>query len=168
MLLRGENPAAAEDFAKKALALKPDLPLAHLLLGEVALARAQLPEAIAELNQERELNPLDGNVYDRLGDAYVRSGEDEKAQEALSRAVLLEPNSTGPYILLGKLMLDQKNYLLATLYLERAISMDPGNYMAHSLLGQAYRRTGRAAESAKEFQGAEKLQNGGAKLDSTH
>ncbi len=168
MLLRRENPAAAEDFAKKALALKPDLPLAHLMLGEVALARAQLPEAIAELNRERELNPLDGNVYDRLGDAYVRSGEDEKAQEALSRAVLLEPNATGPYILLGKLMLNQQNYLLATLYLERAISMDPSNYMAHSLLGQAYRRTGRAAESAKEFQTAEKLQNGGAKLDSPH
>src|SRR5277367_3608933 len=44
LLLRQENPAAASDFANKALALKPNLPLAHLLLGEVALARAQLPE----------------------------------------------------------------------------------------------------------------------------
>ena len=122
------------------LPCKPDLPLAHQLLGEVALARAQLPEAIMELNRERELNPLNGSVYDRLGDAYVRSGDDEKAREALSRAVLLEPNATGPYILLGKVMLNQQNYLLAELYLERAVSMDPGNYMAHTLLGQAYRR----------------------------
>ncbi len=111
LLLRQENPAAAEDFARKAIALQPDLPLAHLLLGEVALARAQFPEAIMELNRERELNPLNGSVYDRLGDAYVRSGDDEKAREALSRAVLLEPNATGPYILLGRVMLNQQNYL---------------------------------------------------------
>jgi tetratricopeptide (TPR) repeat protein len=159
LLLRQENPAAAEDFAKKAIALQPDLPLAHQLLGEVALAQAQLPQAITELNRERELNPLNGSVYDRLGDAYVRSGDNDKAQQALSRAVLLEPNVTGPYILLGKVMLNQQNYLLATLYLERAIGMDPGNYMAHTLLGRAYRATGRKDDAAKEFQTAQRLQS---------
>jgi tetratricopeptide (TPR) repeat protein len=160
MLLRQENPTAAGDFARKAIALQPKLPLAHQLLGEIALAQAQLPEAIAELDRERELNPLNGSVYDRLGDAYVRSGDDEKAQQALSRAVLLEPNATGPYILLGKVMLNQQNYLLATLYLERATSMDPGNYMAHTLLGRAYHATGRAADAAKQFQVAQQLQAG--------
>jgi tetratricopeptide (TPR) repeat protein len=159
LLLRQENPAAAEEFAKKAIALQPDLPLAHQLLGEVALARAQLPEAILELDQERKLNPLEGSVYDRLGDAYVRSGDNEKAQEALSRAVLLEPNATGPYILLGRVMLNQRNYLMATLYLERATSMDPGNHMAHTLLGRAYFATGRKEDAARQFQEAEKLQS---------
>jgi Flp pilus assembly protein TadD len=171
LLLRQENPAAAEDFARKALALEANLPLAHLLLGEVALARAQFPEAIAELNKERELNPLEGSVYDRLGDAYVRSGDDENAQRELSRAILLEPNATGPYILLGKVMLDQQNYLLAGLYLERAESMDPNNYITHSLLGQAYRRTGRMADADRQFKAAEQLQSGrtaGAKVESVH
>ena len=129
--------------------------MAHLLLGEVALARAQFPEAIAELNKERELNPLEGSVYDRLGDAYVRSGDDENAQRELSRAILLEPNATGPYILLGKVMLNQQNYLLAELYLERAASMDPNNYITHSLLGQAYRRVGRTADADQQFKTAE-------------
>ncbi len=171
LLLRQENPAAAEEFARKAIALKPNLPLAHLLLGEVALARAQLPEAITELNQERELNPLDGSVYDRLGDAYVRSSDDGKAQLELSRAILLEPNATSPYILLGKVMLDQQNYLLAELYLERAASMDPNNYITHNLLGQAYRRTGRTADADKQFKTVEQLQNGhgaAAKIESVH
>jgi tetratricopeptide (TPR) repeat protein len=170
LLLRQENPAAAEEFARKALTIQPDLPLAHLLLGEVALARAQLPEAITELARERELNPLNGNVYERLGDAYVRSGNDEKAQETLSRAVLLEPNATGPYILLGKVMLNQQNYLLAQLYLQRAVSMDPNNYISHSLLGQAYRRTGRTADADRESQTADKLQNGkgGTKIEGVH
>jgi tetratricopeptide (TPR) repeat protein len=171
LLLRQENPAVAEEFARKAVALKPNLPLAHLLLGEVALARAQLPEAITELKQERELNPLDGMVYDRLGDAYVRSGEDEKAQLELSRAILLEPNATSPYILLGKVLLDQQNYLLAELYLERAANMDPNNYITHNLLGQAYRRAGRTADADQQFKMVERLQNSpttGAKVESIH
>ncbi len=171
LLLRQENPAAAEEFARKAIELKADLPLAHLLLGEVALARAQLPEAITELNKERELNPLEGSVYDRLGDAYVRSGDDEKAQLELSRAVLLEPNATGPYILLGKVMLDQQNYLLAKLYLERALSMDPNNSITHNLLGQVYRRIGRTADATQQFKTAEQLQSSrgtGAKVESIH
>src|SRR5271170_5870804 len=73
LLLRQENSAAAEEFARKALALDPGLPLAHMLLGEVALARAQFPEAINEFKLECDLNPLDDSIYDRLGDAYVRS-----------------------------------------------------------------------------------------------
>jgi len=160
LLLRQENPAAAEDSTRKALAIQPNLPLAHQLLGEIDLARGQLPEAIAELNEERDMNPLNGAVYDRLGDAYVRSGDDARAQEALSRAILLEPTATAPYILLGKVMLNQQNYLLATLYLERARAMDPSNFITHNLLGQAYRRTGRTTEANQEFQTAEQLQNG--------
>jgi tetratricopeptide (TPR) repeat protein len=171
LLLRQENPAVSEEFARKALELRANLPLAHLLLGEVALARAQFPEAIAEFNKERELNPLEGSVYDRLGDAYVRSGDDENAQRELSRAILLEPNATGPYILLGKVMLNQQNYLLAGLYLERAASMDPNNYITHSLLGQAYRRVGRAADADQQFKTAEHLQSGkssGVKVETVH
>jgi len=160
LLLRQENPAAAEDSTRKALALQPGLPLAHQLLGEIDLARGQLPEAIAELKEESDINPLNGAVYERLGDAYVRSGDDVKAQQALSRAILLEPTATGPYILLGKVMLNQQNYLLATLYLERARAMDPSNSITHNLLGQAYRRIGRTADANTEFQTAEQLQNG--------
>lgn len=160
LLLRQENPAMAESYARQALALRPSIPLAHLLLGEVDLARGQLPEAIAELKEERDMDPLNGQVYDRLGDAYVRSGDDANAQVALSQAVLLEPNASGPYILLGKVMLNQQNPLLAVLYLERAVGMDPGNFMAHTLLGQAYRRTGRADEAKKEFDTADRIQNG--------
>ena len=169
MLLRHEFLPIAQDYGKKAIELDPKLPLAHQLLGEIALAGQRLDEAVAEFEKERDLNPLYGGIYDRLGDAYIRSGQYQEALQALQRAVLLEPNSTGPYILLGKVMLKQQDPVSAAMYLERAEKMDPANYMTHSLLGQAYRAMGRSAEASQETEMSEKLQSASApKLESPH
>lgn len=169
MLLRREYLPVAQQFATKALELDPQLPLAHALLGEVALAGEHVEDAIAEFEKERTRNPLDGSIYDRLGDAYTRTGDYTKAQQSLQRALLLEPNSTGPYILLGKVLLKRQDPANAMMYLERAERMDPGNYMTHNLLGQAYRSLGRADDASREIQTAQKLQSATEpKLETVH
>jgi predicted Zn-dependent protease len=169
MLLRREYLPVAQDFARKALELDPQLPLAHALLGEIALAGEHLPEAIAEFEKERARNPLEGSIYDRLGDAYTRAGDYTKAQQVLQQALLLEPNSTGPYILLGKAFLKSQDPVSATMYLERAEKMDPGNYMTHNFLGQAYRALGRADDANREVQIAQKLRSADEpKLEAVH
>jgi predicted Zn-dependent protease len=151
LFLRRELRDQAAVQANKALELNPGLPLAHELLGEAALARGDLADAIRELEAERKINPLNGNVYDRMGDAYLRSGQYAEAQTALNRAVLLEPGATGPYILLGQTMLKLKQPIQALQYLTRAEKMDPSNYITHNLLGQAYKATGQTAEANREF-----------------
>lgn len=169
MLLRREYLPVAQQFATKALELEPQLPLAHALLGEIALAGEHLDVAIAEFEQERLRNPLNGSIYDRLGDAYTRAGDYTKAQQSLQRALLLEPNSTGPYILLGKVLLKQQDPASAMMYLERAEKMDPSNYMTHSLLGQAYRSLGRAEDASRENQISQKIQAASEpKLETVH
>ena len=157
MLLRHNYLPAADESARKALALNPNLPEVHFVLGEIALARQQLPEAIALFQQERDLNPLKGAIYERLGDAYIRGGDFVQAQEALDRAVLLEPNVSVPFILLGKVLLKQQNPMMARLYLEHALRMDPNSYMAHYLLGQAYRSAGRLDQAKREFDASEQI-----------
>jgi predicted Zn-dependent protease len=169
MLLRREYLPVAQQFAAKALELDPQLPLAHALLGEIALAGEHLDEAIAEFEKERNRNPLEGSIYDRLGDAYTRAGDYTKAQQSLQRALLLEPNSTGPYILLGKVLLKRQDPASAMMYLERAEKMDPGNYITHSLLGQAYRSLGRAEDASRETQTSQKIQSASEpKLEAVH
>ena len=158
MFLRREFVPVAQASAEKALALDPQLPLAHALLGEVALAANQTEEAIRQFEAERARNPLAPAVYDRLGDAYLRAGDYAQAQQILERAVLLEPNATGPYILLGKVLLKRQAPVTASMYLERAEKMDPANTMTHSLLGQAYRALGRSEDASREVQAVEKLQ----------
>jgi Tfp pilus assembly protein PilF len=59
-------------------------------------------------------------------------------------------------------LLKQQDAVGAAMYLERAEKMDPGNYMTHSLLGQAYRAMGRAEDASHETEMAEKLQSTGA------
>src|SRR5882757_3846407 len=158
MLLRREFIPVAQESAQKALALDPQLPLAHLLLGEIALAGNHLDEAVAEFEKERVRNPLEGSIYDRLGDAYLRVGDYQRSLQSLQRAVILEPHVTAPFILLGKVLLKQQSPANAAMYLERAETMDPGNYMTHSLLGQAYRSLGRPEDATRETQTAEKIQ----------
>jgi predicted Zn-dependent protease len=152
LFLRRELVAEAQIEVGKALAINPSLPLAHELLGEVALAKGDAKTAITELEAERAVDPLDGVVYDRLGDAYLRSGQYDLAQTALNRAVLLEPAATAPYILLGEVFLKLKEPVQALHYLDRAVKMDPANYLTHNLLGQAYKATGQVAEANREFQ----------------
>ncbi len=169
MLLRREYLPVAQQFATKALEIDPQLPLAHALLGEIALAGEHLDAAIGEFEKERNRNPLDGSVYDRLGDAYTRTGDYTKALQSLQRALLLEPNSTGPYILLGKVLLKKQDPASALMYLERAEKMDSSNYITHSLLGQAYRSLGRTEDASREIQTSQKIQSASEpKMETVH
>jgi predicted Zn-dependent protease len=169
MLLRREYLPVAKEFAEKAIAIQPGLPLAHGLLGEIALAGNHLDEAIAEFEKERTADPLEPSVYDRLGDAYGRAGRYGEAQRSLQEAVLLEPNATGPYILLGKTLLKRGDALGAATYLEHAVKMDSANYMAHTLLGQAYRAMGRKEDASRELATAQRLQTASEpKLENLH
>jgi predicted Zn-dependent protease len=159
MLLRRNYPAEAAQMAQKALLLDPRLPLAHLLLGQIALAKSQEAEAITQFEAERKIDPMNGEVYERLGDSYMQASRFEDAQQALDCAVLLEPNATGPYILLGQVLLKRNDPATALNYLARAEKMDPGNHLTHLLLGQAYRAVGRKDDATREYKTAEAIQS---------
>jgi tetratricopeptide (TPR) repeat protein len=158
LFLRRELVAPAAAQVSKALEINPSLPLAHQLLGEIALAKGDSRTAIEELEAERKIDPLNGALYERLGDAYIRAGQFIDAQRALDRAVLLEPGSTAPYILLGEAFLKLQEPIPALHYLARAAKMDPANYITHNLMGQAYKATGQVAEAKREFQTVVDLQ----------
>jgi tetratricopeptide (TPR) repeat protein len=159
LFLRREFVDEAAVFAHKALELNAALPLAHQLLGEIALAKADLPLAVTELEAERKLNPLNGAMYDRLGDAYVRNGQFAEARAALNKAILLEPNATGPYILLGEALIKLGEPIQALHYLDRAVAMDPRNAVTHTILGQAYRALGQMADANREYKLAVEIQH---------
>jgi predicted Zn-dependent protease len=150
-----QEPAA--DATKKALELTPNLPLAHLMLGEYYLFKSDTDNALKQFELEQAINPGNFAVYDRLGDVYTRLGKYELAQGALAKAISLETSSTGPFIQMGKVLLLRNDPQTALLYLQHAEKMDPGNYITHTLLAQAYRRLGRDEDAKREIDTAAKI-----------
>jgi len=159
MLLRQGYDPIAEQNAQQAAAMDPKLPLVHYLLGEFYLYKSDVQKAIEEFELEQKLNPGYAGTYDRLGDSYTRVGRYDDAERALQRAILLDATATGPYILMGKVLVKKKDFASATTYLEKALRMDPSNYISHHLMGEAYRGLGREADAERELKRAEELQS---------
>jgi Tfp pilus assembly protein PilF len=66
-------------------------------------------------------------------------------------------SSTGPFIQMGKVFLRRDDPQSAAMYLQHAEKMDPGNYITHTLLGQAYRRLGKEEEAKRELDMASQI-----------
>jgi tetratricopeptide (TPR) repeat protein len=158
MLLRQDFGPVAEDYAQKAAALDPKLPLAHFLLGELNLYHSKIPDAIAEFQKELELNPGYAPAYYKLADAYSRIQKFDEAEKLLQRSIWLDATSTGPYILMGKVLEKKGETELAVRALQRALAMDPNNPIPHHLLGQAYRDMGRSEDAERELKLAGQLE----------
>jgi tetratricopeptide (TPR) repeat protein len=158
MLLRQEFDPIAEEYAQKAVALDPKLPLAHFLLGELYLYKSRIPEAITEFEKEKAINPAHAPTYYKLADAYSRIQKFDDAERLLQRSIWLDATSTGPYILMGKVLEKKGEFDLAVRALQRAVTMDPNNSITHHLLGQAYRDLGRNEDAERELKSAEQLQ----------
>ena len=159
MLFRQEFLPIAEEYAQKAIAADPKLPLAHQLLGEVHMYMSKIPEAISDFQQELAINPANPAVYYKLGDAYSRVQKYDDAERQLQRSIWLDASSTGPYILMGKVLEKKGEPMLALRTLQRAANMDPNNPMTHQLLGQAYRDMGKSEDAERELKIAEQLHN---------
>jgi tetratricopeptide (TPR) repeat protein len=158
MLLREEYDPIAEEYAQKALALDPKLPLVHFFLGELYMYKSRVPEAIDAFKTELTINPAHAETYYKLADAYSRIQKYDEAQRLLQRSIRLDATSTGPFILMGKVLDKKGDYDLALLALKHALAMDPNNAVTHHLLGQAYRDMGRKEEAESELKRAEQLQ----------
>jgi tetratricopeptide (TPR) repeat protein len=159
VLLRQEFDPIAEEYAQKAISLDSKLPLAHFFLGELHLYKSRIPEAIADFQQELAINPAHAASYYKLADAYSRIQKFDEAEHLLQRSIWLDSTSTGPYILMGKVLEKKGEAELAMRALQHALSMDPNNSVAHHLLGQAYQDMGDTEEAERERKVAQQIQD---------
>ena len=159
MLMRQGFDTIAEQEAKKAVELDPKLPMANYLLGEMYIFKSRIPEAIKAFEAELAINPANAATYYRLADAYTRVQRWDDAEKLLQQSIWLDSTASGPFILMGKVLLKKNDATLAARSLQRALSMDPSNYIAHNLMGQAYRMQGKTAEAEKELELSQKLQD---------
>ena len=151
MLVIRELPETGKENLLKALQLSPQIALAHFLLGKIFLAKGDLERALEQFEAERMINPTYPPLYQYLGDLYMKTGKFGMAQLSLTRALSLDQSSTEPFILMGRLFLDDQDPQTASSYLEHAETMDPSDSITHYLLAQAYKRMGKTDDAKKEL-----------------
>ena len=142
-MIRVEFHDAAGVELTRALALDPRVPQAHALLGQLAVYRARLEDAVTLFRKAIEISPLDAMAHYRLGEAYARQQRWDEAIEALQHSIWINPFFSGPYIVLGRAYMTKGQPSTAEGLLRRAVEYDPNNKSAHYLLGQALQKLGR-------------------------
>jgi tetratricopeptide (TPR) repeat protein len=157
MLRHANLPELAALQAQKALEISPGLPLAHFMLGEVALLKSNIDLALSEFEAERRINPSYAPVYERMGDAYLRVDKLDEAQQSLTKAIALDTSLTGAFVMMGKVLLRRQDTQTAIMYLKHAEKMDPDDFTTHALLSQAYHHTGQDEEAKQESALAQKI-----------
>lgn len=158
MMIRLEAEALAQAELTRALEMDARLPQVHALLGQIALFRGRLDEAVSLTEGEIAINPGNAMAFYQLGDARVRQGKTDDGIAALQKSIWLNPFYSAPYIVLGKAYMQKDQLATAEGMLDRAIEYDPNNRSAHYVLGQLLQRLGRTDEAKREFGIAERLQ----------
>jgi tetratricopeptide (TPR) repeat protein len=157
VMIRLEMDDQATAELGKALAKDARMPNANYLLGQMALFRGRLPEAITLTERELASNPGHSMAWSQLGDAYTRQSKWDDAIAALQKSIWINPYYSAPYILLGRAYMKKERPALAEGMLRRAIQYDPNNRAAHYLLAQLLQQMGRTEEARREFEIAERL-----------
>ena len=157
MMTRLELDSLAEPELVTALEKDPRLPSANLLLGQIALFRGRVPDAITFTARELAINPASAMAFSQLGDAYVRQAQWDDAIATLQKSIWLNPFYSAPYILMGRAYMKKAQPAVAEGMLRRAIEFDPNNRAAHYLLAQLLQQTGREEDAKREFEIAERL-----------
>ena len=138
----------AETEARALIALVPDAPYGHALLGFVGYERGQLKEAARHLTRAMELDPADADVLFFLTITLQAAGQTEAAQELAKRFHEVDPLSP-----LSGAMLCCSEWFAGNLgkhvdAMERALALDPTNAILRWALGYTYALMGRFGDAA--------------------
>ena len=138
------------DEAEKALAACWPHPLAFDGLATVLVRRGKFEEAKGLAERFIQAKPDDYRGYYFL--AAAKDGLQEKdSKEAVKQSLERKADFAASHALLGKIQLRDGELQAAAASLEQAIRYRPDLVQAHLQLGQTYRRLGRNADAAREF-----------------
>jgi tetratricopeptide (TPR) repeat protein len=124
-------------------------------LARVAVhrSRGDWDAARWELTDASDLAPDNALLHDELGGALTALGQLTEAEQALRRAVELQPTGERAYRV-GVNLLSQERYIEALPYLDDAVQAAPSFAIAHMARGMALANSEREAEALDAYQRA--------------
>lgn len=152
-LARHDDTNAAIANYREAIRLDPSLPGLHTELGGM-LFYSDDPklqaQAAGEFEAALKANPDDEEAQLYLGRIAERNDDLKIAVEDDTRATQLDPNDTDAWAELAKVLVLLNQRDKAQRAFERAVKIDPSNYVAHYRLSGIYRQEGRYADARQQ------------------
>lgn len=143
----------AEAAIRKALDSDPELPAAHVSMGQWQFYYAwNWAEAEREFLRAIELNPGDAAAHQFYGRTLAFVGRHEDAFRELQRARELDPLSIVVHAYIGQALLFARRYDEASEHLRWALELSPNHPLLLHNLGEVHLAEGRFAEAVIELE----------------
>jgi protein O-GlcNAc transferase len=140
------------------LAMAPDSPRAHQLLGDLYQAQERPGDAEAEYKAGLQGDQGSLDLLIALGDLARHQARFEDALNYYERAVKVSPRHYDALYGLGVAHSYQRDYEPAIAMFREALAVDPSSAPAHLALGHALLQSGQAASAVPELEKAAALE----------
>ena len=122
--------------------------------GDWKAAAAEFEAAVAGF-------PQSADMHFSLAAVYVRINRTDDAKKQLEKSLRLRPNRYDANLMLGQILVVQKNPTAALPYLQKAARRAPNSPDVHQLLADAYAQLGQKMKSNQEHALAERAKAAG-------
>jgi tetratricopeptide (TPR) repeat protein len=140
----------------QALSSYPNMASLHYLKAQVYGYQRNGQMVEAELNKALELDQNYLPAYSALAALYIQSQQEDRAIAQYQKIISLRPENSTPYVLIGMLEDQRKNYDVAADNYRKALEKDPNSVIAANNLAWLYATTGKGNldEAVRLAQGA--------------
>jgi Flp pilus assembly protein TadD len=142
---------AMSAFEAEALAAGFDDDRDHEQLGDALQANNDTEAAIASYRTALSQGQT-ASRWQKLGDAYLKSGERDRGRRALIEALSLDSDSVATLTSLTRLSLDEQDKAEARTMAETLVARAPDNTAARRLLARAYLQNSMWKEAITQFE----------------
>jgi tetratricopeptide (TPR) repeat protein len=139
--------AGAEDQFKRAIALNSSYATAHHWYGLYLEWAGRTEEAMAQLQQAQQLDPLSLIISVNVSSAYYVARDYGRAVEQLHTTLELDSNFWLAYWNLGEALIALRQYPQAIVNLQKAVELSGGSTGALGALGYAYAIAGERSKA---------------------
>lgn len=132
---------------QRAIALNPNLPQAHYLLGNVLLKSDDIDGAVAAYHRAIELAPDQPRTYFQLALALQAKQDEAGEEQALEQALETDSSYAPAQCEMGRVLLEEHRPGDAIDHLNAAVQSNPHSEKAYFLLARAYAQLGQKEKS---------------------